>query len=158
AATSIELYRGPPQAAAPNAANGQSGETKIIDHTFALAELAMTEGTQLALHGTAADYRPDVGRTISPRRITIIGREELDARVADRQSQITRRIEEALTTERKTRDEVAGLEIQLRTAGNLSQGDKDTLQAAETAQRRVSRMLADPADGLPAQIKSLHDE
>jgi hypothetical protein len=154
----IELYRGTEQPASPANSGTIDGETRIVDYTWPLAALQLPVGTQLMLDATAADYRPGVGRTATPRRITIIGREELDARIADRQSQIVRRLEEVLNTERNTRDEVTGIEIQLRDAGRLAERDKDLLQSVELAQRRVARSLTDASDGVPALTAALVDE
>ena len=157
-ASTIELYRGPRQPAPPSDFGAGDGEVRTVEYDLPLADLQLPIGTQLTLEVTAADYRPGVGRTISPRRITIIGREELDARLADRQSQIVQRLEEVLTAERNTRDDVAGIEIQLRDAGRLAEQDRHTLQAAELAQRRVARSLTDAHDGVPAMTAALVDE
>ena len=105
----IELYRGPEQAApstgrteqpAPStrgpeqpasaAATGNQGENRVVEFAWDLALLNLPVGAQLSVHAEAADYRPGVGRTVGPRRVTIITDHELQARLADRQAQIMR--------------------------------------------------------------------
>jgi hypothetical protein len=156
AAASIELYRGPEAVPAADAkANDPRGESRTVDYMWPLAPLELSVGTQLVLHAAASDYRPGTGETAAPRRIAIINRAELDARVADRLAQLVRRLDENLTLQRTTREGVRRLEIQLRDAGRLSDGGVDALAAAELNQRQVGRGLADPSDGLPALAGAL---
>ena len=152
AAAAIELYRGPESAVVVN------GESHTVEHSWSLAPLDLPVGAQLTLDVHAADYRPGSGKTLTPRRITIVSRDELDARLADEQSQIARRLDEALALERTAHRDVRGLEIQIRDAGRLSANDQDVLQASELNQRRVGRLLVDPTDGVPALANALAAE
>jgi hypothetical protein len=96
-----------------------------------------------------------MGQTSTPRRITIVSRDQLEARLAGEQAQIARRLEESLKLQRATRGDVHGLGIQLRDARQLAAGDRDTLLAAELNQRRVGRSLVASADGIVAQAETL---
>jgi hypothetical protein len=156
APTTIELYRGPESVAAAVAtAELEPGESRTVDATWPLEPLALPVGTQLTLGAVATDYRPGSGETTTPRRVTIITREEFDARVADRLAQLVRRLEESLVLQRTAREGVRRVEIRLRDAGRLTDGDQDALAAAELNQRQVGRGIADPADGVPALADAL---
>lgn len=157
--TRIDLYRGPePLAPASNERTGTRGESRIVEYNWDLASLKLPVGAQLTVHVEAADYRPSIGRTVGPRRVTVITSEELEARLADRQAQIVRRLERALAIEQSTRKEVRRLEIQQSDAGALSDIDRNSLQSAELNQRRARRTLVDPAEGVPAIVDSLTAE
>jgi hypothetical protein len=151
----IALYRGPKQPPAGSRdSRGPRGERRIVERLWDLSSLELPAGAVLTIHAEAADYRPGIGRTIVPRRISIITAEELEARLAEHQSQIVRQLERALAAQRTTRDEVRRINIRLQEAG-LAAGDHNALQAAEINQRRVSRMVIDPVDGIPPLIDSL---
>ncbi|MEX2185890.1 MAG: hypothetical protein WD875_03810, partial [Pirellulales bacterium] len=145
AATTIELYRGPERPIAPAI---ERGDSRAVDYTWVLAPLGLPAGAELTLDIVAADFRPGTGKSLSLRRITIITREALDARLADQQAQIARRLEEAVALQRSARSDVQNIEIQLRDAGKLNAKTKALLQATELNQRRVGRLLADPADSI----------
>jgi hypothetical protein len=155
---SIELYRGPEVVSAATVlASADRGETRTVDTSWPLEPLRLAVGTQLTLHATAGDYRPGTGVTPLPRRITIITRAEFDARLADRLEQLLRRLDEIVSLQRSTRESVRYVEIQLRDAGQLTDGDAGSLAAAELNQRQVGRDLADPIEGLPAMADELID-
>ena len=152
----IEIYRGPESIAPADAvAAQQHGESRDVEFDWSLEPLKLPEGTQLTVNVAASDYRPGTGQTATPRRITVVSREQLEARLAGEQAQIARRLAEALKLQQATRDDVHGLEIQLRDAGQLAAADRDTLSAAEANQRRVGRSLVAPADGVAAQAETV---
>jgi len=150
----IVIYRGPPEPVAINQA-ASHGDTQVATYEWELTPLQLTPGTKLTVHAEAQDYRPGTGKTAAPRRISIITPDELDARLADRQSQIVKQLERALATEQATREDVRGVEIQLRDAGMLAGADRNALQSAELNQRRVGRMLVDEAEGVIPQVESI---
>jgi hypothetical protein len=155
----IELYRGPEKPPAPLAQEGSTrGESRVVKYAWNLATLEIPSGAVLTIQAEASDYRPGVGRTIGPRRITIINAEEFDRRLAERQLQIVRQLERALAIQRKTREDVQRVEIQLHDAGALTKRDRDTLQTAEPNQRSVGRMLVDPAEGVTPLVDAILDE
>jgi hypothetical protein len=152
----IEMYQGPESVAAADAtAAQQHGESRSVEYDWSLESLTLPEGVQLTVNVAASDYRPGTGQTATPRRITIVSRDQLEARLAGEQLQIARRLEEALKLERSTRDDVHGLEIQVRDARQIAAADRDTMSAAELNQRRVGRSLVAPADGIAAQAKAI---
>jgi hypothetical protein len=155
----IELYRGPVEPTPiTQDAPRRRGENRMVEFSWDLAPLQLPVGAQLTLYGEAADYRPGVGRTVAPRRITVITTEDLEARLADRQTQIVRQLERALAAQRSTREDVRRLEIQQRDAGGLTSSDRNALQTAELNQRGVRRTLVDPAEGIPALVEALLSE
>src|SRR5207237_221433 len=82
----IGLYRGPEKPPAQDA-NGR-GESRVVEYAWDLAPLQLPVGAVLTVAAEALDYRPGIGRTVGPRRISIVNAEELETRLADRQSQI----------------------------------------------------------------------
>jgi hypothetical protein len=152
----IELLGGPDVIAPADAiAAQQHGESREVKFDLSLEPLALSEGTQLVLNVLASDYRPGTGQTATPRRITIVSRDQLEARLAGQQAQLAQRLGEALKLQQATHDDVHGLEIQLRDAGQLATGDRDTLSTAELNQRRVGRSLVGTPDGIAAQAESM---
>jgi hypothetical protein len=103
-AARIELYKGPEKAAPPSStANSSHGDSRVIEYSWDLAPLKLQVGAVITLEAGAVDYASGVGRTATPRRITIITPDELEARLADRQAQIVRQLERALAVEQATR-------------------------------------------------------
>lgn len=155
----ISLYRGPEK---PTASIGNDGvpraDKRVVKYSWDLAPLQLPAGAVLTIHAEASDYRPGVGRTVGPRRFSIITADELEKRLADRQLQIGRQLERALAAERKTRDEVHRVEIQLRDTGGLAEADWLTLRTAEPNQKSVARMLVDPAEGIPPVVQAILNE
>ncbi len=152
----IELYRGTdtPTKVASGGARVQ-GENRLVEFSWDIARLDLPVGAQLTMAAEAADYHPGTGRTIGPRRITIITDDEFEKRLADRQAQIVRQLERALAIEQATREEVRRLEIQRQDLGALTSGNRNALQSAELNQRRIARMLVDEAEGIPPLISAL---
>jgi hypothetical protein len=157
--TPIPLYRGPEKPKVHLASDGAAqGESRIVKHSWDLAPLQLPAGTVLTVQAEASDYRPSIGRTVGPRRFSIINPEELEARLADRQVQIARQLERALAIERKTREDVHRVEIQLHDAAELAKRDRLTLQTAEPNQTSVARMLIDPTEGVPPLVYAILNE
>ncbi len=152
----IELYRGQEKPVArPTAANSKDGESHDIDYTWDLAPLRLPVGAQLVSNAQAADYRPGIGRTVTPRRITIITPQELESLLAERQSRIVRQLEQALAAQRATREDVRRLEIAKGDADRFTAADRNTLNAAELSQRRIKTDLSDPLKGVAAAVDSI---
>ncbi|HJQ82364.1 MAG TPA: hypothetical protein VJ828_20555, partial [Lacipirellulaceae bacterium] len=155
----IELYRGPDKAASPTtSAPGMQGDSQTVTHAWHLAPLDLPVGAQFSLRAEASDYRPGVGRTPTPRRMTVISADELEARLADLQTQIVRQLERALSLQESTHKDVRGLQIQLDGAAALKSSDRNTLRISELNQRRVTQSIADPAEGVPALVASLLEQ
>jgi len=158
----LELYRGsekPPAVdSCPLRAAGERGETRTIEADWDLSQLAgLAPGMWIDLVMVAEDYKPQTGQS-TPRRLTIISSEELEERLAARQSYILGQLAEILRMQQDTRTQTRSLEIELDVAGMLDNQDVDQLQSAELNQRQIGRRLADPADGVAAQITAVLDE
>ena len=151
----IALYRGPEKPAAAGEAPPARGESRAVKHDWDLAPLQLPAGAKLTIQAEAQDYRPGTGRTASPRHISIITADDLEARLADRQTQIVRQLERALVIEQATREDVRRLEIEQHDVGGLSPAGRSTLQSAELNQRRTGRMLVDPTEGVPPLVASI---
>lgn len=157
----ITLYEGPETPVVhttDSVASIPRGETRVIEHPWDLTHLSLPVGAEISIFAEATDYRPGTAKTDVARRITIITREELETRLAERLAQIVRQLERALTAQRGTREDVRRLEISLREAGELTAAERNSLQSAELNQRRIGRMLTDPAEGLPELIKAMAGE
>lgn len=156
----IELYTGPekvPPTPADQPLPLDSGDSRPAEYRWQLAALELPPRTQITLYAAASDYQPQVGQS-QPRRLTIITPEELQDRLAQRQSFILSELSRVLKLQQESRSQVAGLEIQLEQVGQLTKDDLDHLQAAELTQRQVDRGLTSPTEGVRAQIASLLED
>ncbi len=156
---SVKLYVAPPRtgaAAAQRAPENDElvGENRTIEHRWELASLKLKPGAQINLYATATDFRPLTGNS-QPRRLTVITADELAERLAERQNFVLGELARMLKLEREAREQVSGLEIQLREIGSLTKQDIDHLQAAELNQRQVDRGLISPGEGVASQISAL---
>lgn len=151
----FELYRGPERPFHSQTETApHNGEKRQVQFSWPLEPLALPSGAELLMAAEAADYRPNVGRTASRRRITIITADELQSRFADHQAQIVRQLERALAIQRATRAETRQLENHRQHAA-LREDDRHVLRSAVLNQRRVARLLADKAEGVPALAEAL---
>ena len=130
----------------------------MIEFEWNLAELELPTGTDLLVHAEASDYRPGVGQTASPLRVSIISPEELEDRLAQRHGLIISELARALRLEREAREGVRAVAIQWQEIGKLQAGERDQLQTVVVGQRQVERMLTDADDGVPRQIAELLDQ
>ena len=130
------------------------GERRLVRYRLELDRYGLAPGTQLTFHATATDYRPATGKS-QPRRLIVITDEELQDRIAGRQSQILAELKRVLKMQQESRSQVAALGIRHRETGRLEQLDVDHLQAAELNQRQVNRSLADPGQGVPKHVLAL---
>ncbi len=155
----IGLYRGPEKPLVRPANDGAArGESRVVEYSWDLTPLQLPAGAVLSAQAEASDYHHKIGCTVGPRRISIINADELEARLADRQLQIARQLERALAVERKAREDVHRIEIQLHDAGGLTKRDRDALQTAEPNQKSVARTLVDPAEGVPPLVDAILNE
>ena len=145
----IGLYRGPEKPVIRTCKMGAAGEAASSNTPGICVPLQLPVGAVLTVSAEAADYRPGVGRTVGPRRFSIINPEELETRLADRQLQIARQLERALAIERKTREDVHRVEIQLHDAGGLtkrrsthSDGRTESKERCQNASRSGRRCAA----------------
>ncbi|NLF72238.1 MAG: hypothetical protein GX575_24655 [Candidatus Anammoximicrobium sp.] len=158
----LEIVRGPDAAPQPAAGLADAGagpaDTRTVEFTWELSRLdGLKPGAWIDFELTADDYKPQSAHSPT-RRLTIISVSELEERVASRQAFILGQLAEVLRVQREVRAPVKALEIGLAGAGRLAASDVDSLQAAELKQRQVSRLLADPQEGVAAQIVGLLHE
>ncbi len=156
------IYRGPDAAVAvprgaAEAGRG-AGETRPVEFAWDLAQLrGLKPGAWIDFELTADDYKPQSAQSAT-RRLTIISVHELEERIASRQAFVLGQLAEVLRTQREARAPVKSLEIGWSGTGRLAVDEVDQLQAAELKQRQVSRLLADPQEGVAAQIAGLLHE
>jgi hypothetical protein len=156
------IYRGPNVAVASSngvaEAGPGSGETRPVEFAWDLAQLrGLKPGAWIDFELTADDYKPQSAQSTT-RRLTIISVNELEERIASRQAFVLGQLAEVLRTQREARAPVKSLEIGWTGTGRLAADEVDQMQAAELKQRQVSRLLADPQDGVAAQIAGLLHE
>ena len=156
--TTIALYQGPEHVAAQSTSrqnnDRDSGEIRAVEHHWELAPLGLKPGSQITFHAAASDYQPQAGQS-QPLRLTIITPQELNDRIAERQTFILGELARVLKMQQESRSQVSSLEIQLRDVGRLGKQDIDHLQGAELTQRQVERSLSDPGEGVKSHIEGL---
>ncbi|MEE8451710.1 MAG: hypothetical protein V3R99_07335 [Thermoguttaceae bacterium] len=159
--TELPLYNGPekvkPRTSGGLARMAESDDRRVIERRWQLADLQLAPGMQLTFHVRASDYRPQLGNS-EPRRLTVITKEQLQDRLAERQGRILAELARVLKMQLDGRSQVGSLEIRLTELGRFEQVDVDRLQAAELNQRQVRRTLTDRADGVPMHILALLDD
>lgn len=156
------IYRGPDVAvASPRGAleaGRGSGEARPVEFAWDLTRLrGLKPGAWIDFELTADDYKPQSAQSAA-RRLTIISVNELEERIASRQAFVLGQLAEVLRTQREARAPVKSLEIGWAGTGRLAADEVDQLQAAELKQRQVSRLLADPPDGVASQIAGVLHE
>ena len=161
----LTIYRGPsrekvpvpfsPSAAAASAT--MAGESRVIEYPWELARLDLRPGTEIAFYATASDYRPGVGRS-DLRRLRVITAEELQNRIAGRESLILSELAQALKLQQENRVQVAIPAARLAAAGSLEQSDVDHLQGAALNQRQIDRALTGRGEGVVRHIGSLLED
>ncbi len=156
------IYRGPdsPAPSSPAVADAapDSGETQRVDFAWDLTQVrGLKPGAWIDFALKAEDYKPQAAETTT-RRLTIISVNELEERIASRQASVLGQLAEVLRIQREARAPVKSLEIGWADTGRLAADEVDQLQAAELKQRQVSRLLADPQDGVAALVAGLLHE
>ena len=157
----LELYRGPAQPVARTAGpdlTGEPGETREVAAEWELSrQEGLEPGNRIELQLMAEDYRPQRGQS-SIRRLTIISHEELDERLAARQSYLLNQLAKILAMQQDTRLQVSELEHRWSGPDTPDRAALDQMQSAELNQRQIGHRLADPEDGVAAQITTVLDE
>jgi hypothetical protein len=155
---SVSLYAGPEQMPRQGTSGlggaTEQGDRRTIAHRWELAPLKLVPGTQITYFASAADYRPQTGKSES-RKLSVITPEELQERVASRQNLILTELARVLKMQRDSRSQVQALEIRVREIGALGQPDVDHLQGAELGQRQVGRSLTSRSEGVAMHILAL---
>jgi hypothetical protein len=154
----VPLYAGPekvpPQRSGQLSGGAEQGDRRVVDYRWELAGLELSPGAQLLFHATATDYLPQTGAS-EPRRLIVITPEELQDRIAARESQILEELGRALKMQRSGRSQVEAIRIRLAETKRLAALDVDHLQGAELNQRQVNRTLTSRGEGVPMHILAL---
>jgi hypothetical protein len=155
----IPLYAGPPRAIEsppPPPGGERRGDQRVIDHLWRLAGLALSPGVQVQYHATATDYLSQTGSS-APRRLIVVGAEELADSLNARLAAILAELEGLLAIQRQSRSQVSALEVPCR-EGRVGQIEVDRLRGAEMSQRQVSQTLTSRTDGLPARAAAILED
>ncbi len=136
---------------------GKLGESRVVTHTWRLAELELKPGTQVTFWATASDYVPQDGKS-TPRSVTIITPAELEERLAQRQTLVVGELQRVLKLQQDARSQTRSLDIQVNQVAEFSKQEIDQAQSAELNQRQVDRTLTSPTEGIPAQIHEFLNE
>ncbi|MCO6456141.1 MAG: hypothetical protein J5I93_12650, partial [Pirellulaceae bacterium] len=154
---SVTLLEGPAEPS-PRPSPEMAGDKQLVELRWDLTQLAGLEpGDWLDLHVAASDYRPQWGQS-STRRLTLISRDELDERLAQKQAQILAQLGDVLRLQTAARSQTRSLEIQLDEAGRFEKRDLDQLRGGELNQRQIQHALSDASDGVPARVRQLVEE
>lgn len=157
----VPLYTGEPQG--PRYTDpgmllgGKLGESRIVAHSWRLAELELKPGVQITFWATAEDYVPQQGKS-TPRTITIITPADLEERLAQRQTLIVGELQRVLKLQQDARSQTRSLDIQVNQVAEFGKQEIDQAQSAELNQRQIDRTLTSPNEGIPAQINEFLNE
>lgn len=131
---------------------------QTIDFDWELFNLANLEpGDILHVWLTASDYRPQQATT-TMRRLAVVAPEELEGRIAERQSSILQQLSEALRVQRDCRQQLSALRIHQEESGKLDGTDLSQLHVVQLNQRIVEKLLGTDPDGIESQVAALLDE
>ncbi|HEY1600160.1 MAG TPA: hypothetical protein VGG64_11185 [Pirellulales bacterium] len=145
------------EVAAASAADGYAGDRRALSYQWELKPLGLDSGTYFTFHATVVDYAGQTAQSLS-RRVTVVTPEEIQDRLAERQSVIFNELARVLLLEQTARSHVAGLEVQLDQTGKFHKSDIDVLQGAGLNQQQVERELTSERDGIHGQIEGFLDE
>ena len=147
---SLSLFSGPPQPSEPNAA----GDSRVVNYRWNLAPLNLRPGAQVTFYATASDYLPQKGKS-DPRRLIVVTPDDLQDRIADRETLIVAELDRALKMQRDCREQVNSLRARLSELRRFERSDVDRLQAAEHSQRDVNHVLTSRGEGVPMHVLAL---
>jgi len=145
---------GPPQRP-EGLASPELGEVLPITAEWSLAPLNLPPRTQLEVTLAATDFAGREGTSTPPLRLTVATRGELQDRLAQRQGELLSHLAELLAVQRQARTQLGATEQELKDLEALRQAGFDQLKGAAASQEQVRRGLADPQEGLPAEIARL---
>jgi hypothetical protein len=149
----VPLLEGPAQASPPGGMS--SGESHTIEYEWDLSQLAgLAAGDVLGVRITAEDYLPQLATTLV-RKLTIITDQELESRLAQRQSLVLNQLAEALRLARDCREQLVTLEEQLSQGVAIDESHINQLQSLQFNQRQVDKLLGATSEGVEGQLAQL---
>lgn len=145
---------------APPAVPSAAGQVdqRLFQSAWDLSPLSgLTPGDVLAVRVTAEDSKSQF--TTTPlRRLTIIAPEELEGRLATRQSAILSQLADALRLAQQCDEQIAALSNSLTVGRVLSRADNNRLQAIQYNHQQVQQLLAANREGAEGQLAALLEE
>jgi hypothetical protein len=131
------------------------GESHTIDYVWDLSQLAgLAAGDVLAVRITAEDYLPQLATSLV-RKLTIITDQELESRLAQKQTSVLSQLSEALRLERECRQQLTALEERLSAGEPLDESHINQLQSLQFNQRQVDKLLGANPEGVEGQLTQL---
>ena len=106
---------------------------------------------------TASDYKPQQATT-TVRRLAVVAPEELEARVAERQSSILQQLSEALRIQRDCREQISALQIRQEESESPDVTRLSRLHSIQLNQRGVDKLLGESSEGVESQIAALLED
>lgn len=136
----------------------EGGDAVEVSHEWDLEPLALEPGDEVLVWLVATDYKPQEGRTPTPRSLRIVTDEEFLARLAERQSRLLGLVQQALTAQRDAAGATLDLAADSRTADTVDRERIDRLTAIEFQQREAASSVDDPTVGAAATAERLRDD
>jgi hypothetical protein len=132
-----------------------TGESHTIEYEWDLSQLAgLAAGDVLAVRVTAEDYLPQMATSLV-RKLTIITDQELESRLAQRQTSVLNQLSETLRLERECRQQLIALEERLSAGEPLEESHINQLQSQQFNQRQVDKLLGPGPEGVEGQLTQL---
>lgn len=150
----IVLYEVPAPTMSTDGLASAAGESRQIKHDWSLAELQLPPQSQVMFYAAATDFLPQEGIS-QPQRLTIISREQLYERLAQRQAFILGELARVLGIQRDAHTQLGDVQIQWKEVAKLNKTDIDRLQSTELLQREVVRNLTSPTEGVRRHVEQL---
>lgn len=131
---------------------------KSVDQVLAVKEFEPTPGSRILVHGEATDdfdLGPEhVGRSVA-RVLTIVSPQEKTIELSSRQGALVDELERAVEGEKRAREQIEQLQLQLNKAGELQPGDVDLLKRIELDQKQLASRLAGSVDSIESRSREM---
>lgn len=135
----------------------QWADRRTIDHRWDLQTLGLPPGEQLVFRAEATDY---LGQSHSSeaRRLIVITPEQLQQRIAARQSAILAELQRLRDVQAQGRAGVEAVRLRWSQRVPMEQADVDRIEGAELAQRQVARGLTHRGEGVAMHVVGLLED
>ena len=127
------------------------GEQRQVNYRWNLQPLKLKAGAVVQIRGTATDYKPTMGQTLSTRRLMVVTPAQLEDHQAERQEELVGELLRALAYQKNAQEKIEAIRIQLSELNEASSKDRDSLQAILLDQQSIERILVSK-EGLPRRI------
>ncbi|MCC7420329.1 MAG: hypothetical protein IT428_08620 [Planctomycetaceae bacterium] len=123
-----------------------------------LKEYEPAPGSRILVHGEATDdfdLGPEhVGRSVA-RVLTIVSPQEKAIELSSRQGALVDELERSVEAEKRAREQIGQLQLQLNKAGQLQPGDIDLLKRIELDQKQLASRLAGSVDSIESRSREM---